>query len=189
MCISGSYRDIALWTLSPHTGVRFFNTADPGLLLIGFSRHLLPSHNISSESQTLKNNRIWRPSEIPAHFCKKQIKKWATVRDLGRKRPALMSMFSGHVKGNHKTADRDGSHLWSLVINWPWSLLCPVISPWWRRWKGSAIHQHLWVNLSKPQQLGAAGAAADYQGGAPTAHVFISTSAYSHLDTEGYGWI
>lgn len=92
---------------------------------------------------------------------------------------ALMRDIPGQVKRENKmTGDRDGSHLWSLVINWLWSLLCPVISSWCRRWKGSAIYQHLRVNLSRPQRLEAAGAGADYQDTTPTARIFISSTLW-----------
>lgn len=87
------------------------------------------------------------------------------------------------------TGDRDGSHLWYLVINWLWSLLCPVISLWCKRWKGSAIYQHLQVNLSRPQRLGAAGAGADYRGTTPPTAVFLSSLVHSHIHTHCYAWI
>ncbi len=126
-----------------------------------------------------KQHDCWAVWNTRALFHKSDKEKWVTVRDGEGKRLALMSIFSGHAKGNNlKTGDRDGSHLWSVVINWPWSLLCPVISSWCRRWKGFAIYQHLRVNLSRPQRLGAAQAGADYQGTTPTAHIF-----YQHIVT------
>lgn len=141
------------------------------------------THTASVQRVRLKDNITSGLLGKPEHNFTKLIKKQkqVTVRDGEGKRPSLMSMFSGCVKGDRKkTADRDGSHLWSLVINWPWSLLCPVRSSWCRRWKGSAIYQHLRVNLSRPQRLGAAEAGADYHGSTPTAHIFISNATYSH---------
>lgn len=123
-----------------------------------------------------KQHDCWAVWNTRALFHKTDKEKWVTGRDGEGQRLALMSMFSGQVKGNNeKTGDRDRSHLWSVVINWPWSPLCPVILSWCRRWKGSAIYQHLRVNLSRPQRLGAGGAGADYQGTTPTARIFIST--------------
>lgn len=102
-------------------------------------------------------------------------KKWVTERerDGEGKRLAFQAMWEVIVTtGEAEMGLTCG--LWSLIG----PAACRVISSWCRRWKGSAIYQHLWVNLSRLQRLGAAGA--DYQGTTPTAHI-LTALVHAHL--------